>query len=167
MLSPKVRKCCQLFRIHIIIQHSFKKKLLARHWWCRPVILAVRRLRQEDWEFEASLGYTNKCCLKNEEEEEEKEEKEKEERRELRKEKGEEEEERRRGEEEERRREEGKRGTGGEGRRRKRRRENFSFPDNPQPLLLPHGSDCISYSSLNQAMRQGWWEKVIEHRGCS
>jgi hypothetical protein len=25
-------------------------------WWCAPVILVLRRLRQEDLEFEASLG---------------------------------------------------------------------------------------------------------------
>jgi hypothetical protein len=25
-------------------------------WWCTPVIPALRRLRQEDQEFEASLG---------------------------------------------------------------------------------------------------------------
>jgi hypothetical protein len=26
-------------------------------WWCRPVILALLKLRQEDGELEASLGY--------------------------------------------------------------------------------------------------------------
>jgi hypothetical protein len=26
-------------------------------WWCTPVMLALRRLRQEDHEFKASLGY--------------------------------------------------------------------------------------------------------------
>jgi hypothetical protein len=30
-----------------------------------PVILAIGRLTQEDLEFQASLGYTAKPCLKN------------------------------------------------------------------------------------------------------
>jgi hypothetical protein len=37
-------------------------------WWCTPVIPALRRLRQEDHEFKASLGYitTKKKKPKNE-----------------------------------------------------------------------------------------------------
>jgi hypothetical protein len=32
-------------------------------WWHTPVITALRRLRQEDHEFEVSLGYVVKCCV--------------------------------------------------------------------------------------------------------
>jgi hypothetical protein len=35
-------------------------------WWYTSIIPAVRRLRQEDLEFKASLGYTAKPCLKKE-----------------------------------------------------------------------------------------------------
>jgi hypothetical protein len=33
-------------------------------WWYIPVILAIRRLRQEDYKFKASLGYTGRTCVK-------------------------------------------------------------------------------------------------------
>jgi hypothetical protein len=33
-------------------------------WWSTPVIPALRRLRQEDNEFEDSLGYTKTICQK-------------------------------------------------------------------------------------------------------
>jgi hypothetical protein len=33
-------------------------------WWLTPVIPALRGLRQENQEFEASLGYIARCCLK-------------------------------------------------------------------------------------------------------
>jgi hypothetical protein len=35
-----------------------------RVWWCTPVILALRRLRQEDGEFQATLCYTARPYLK-------------------------------------------------------------------------------------------------------
>jgi hypothetical protein len=34
-------------------------------WWHTPEFPALRRLRQEDSKFKASLGYTAKPCLKN------------------------------------------------------------------------------------------------------
>jgi hypothetical protein len=34
-------------------------------WWCIPVIPALGRLRQEDHEFEVTMGYTVRLCLKN------------------------------------------------------------------------------------------------------
>lgn len=34
-------------------------------WWGTSVILALRKLRQEDEEFEASLGYRAKSFLRN------------------------------------------------------------------------------------------------------
>jgi hypothetical protein len=33
-------------------------------WWYTPVIPALGRLRQEDHDFEASLGYRRTRCLK-------------------------------------------------------------------------------------------------------
>jgi hypothetical protein len=35
-------------------------------WWNTPVIPVLRKLRQEDCEFQASLGYIVKTLLKNE-----------------------------------------------------------------------------------------------------
>jgi hypothetical protein len=37
-------------------------------WWYIPVIPALRRLRQEDYEYEASLNYIAKFCLKKKKE---------------------------------------------------------------------------------------------------
>jgi hypothetical protein len=33
-------------------------------WWCTPVIPALGRLRQENYKFKVSLGYTERICLK-------------------------------------------------------------------------------------------------------
>jgi hypothetical protein len=36
--------------------------------WCKmPIILALRRLKQEDCKFDTSLGYRERPCLKNQE----------------------------------------------------------------------------------------------------
>jgi hypothetical protein len=36
----------------------------SRVWHCTPIIPALRKVRQEDCEFKASLGYTAKPCFK-------------------------------------------------------------------------------------------------------
>jgi hypothetical protein len=43
-----------------------KKKNVAPswEWWCTPIILALRRLRQEDYKFEDSLSSIVRPCLK-------------------------------------------------------------------------------------------------------
>jgi hypothetical protein len=33
-------------------------------WWCIPVVLALRKLNQEDYEFKVSLDYIARPCLK-------------------------------------------------------------------------------------------------------
>jgi hypothetical protein len=35
-----------------------------QEWWHMPVILVLRRLRQKELEFKASLGYRARLCLK-------------------------------------------------------------------------------------------------------
>jgi hypothetical protein len=41
----------------------FKKMRPCWVWWCKPVSLALRRLRQENLELEVSLGYIARLCL--------------------------------------------------------------------------------------------------------
>jgi hypothetical protein len=42
---------------------SFKKERKEARWWHTPVIPALGKLRQEDREFEASLGFTVRTCV--------------------------------------------------------------------------------------------------------
>jgi hypothetical protein len=46
--------------MHVIV----RKQTQSQAWWCTPVILAFRRLRQEDQELEVNLGYLVRSCLK-------------------------------------------------------------------------------------------------------
>jgi hypothetical protein len=39
-------------------KNKIKPSTFRRAWWLIPIILALQRLRQEDQEFKASLGYT-------------------------------------------------------------------------------------------------------------
>jgi hypothetical protein len=43
---------------------------LCQAWWCIPITPTHGRLRQEDHEFDASLGYILKPCQKKEKERE-------------------------------------------------------------------------------------------------
>jgi hypothetical protein len=38
-------------------QNKTKKPTRSQAWWCRPVIPALKTLRQEDLKFQASLDY--------------------------------------------------------------------------------------------------------------
>jgi hypothetical protein len=51
---------------HLILVHSgfFLNENSNKVWWYTPIITTVRRLKQEDCEFEASLGYRVRSCLK-------------------------------------------------------------------------------------------------------
>jgi hypothetical protein len=50
-------------------------------WWCTPVILVYGKTRQEDREFQDSLGYIERFCVKKERENKKKGRKKKEKRR--------------------------------------------------------------------------------------
>jgi hypothetical protein len=46
--------------------HTFKVYNSSLALWDMPVILALRKLKQENSEFQASLGYMVRPCLKKE-----------------------------------------------------------------------------------------------------
>jgi hypothetical protein len=47
------------------LKNTALKNIPSHVCWCLPKIPVHERVRQEDHKFEASLGYTDKLCLKN------------------------------------------------------------------------------------------------------
>jgi hypothetical protein len=43
---------------------GLRKEITNWAWWCMPIIPGLAKLRQEDLEFEVSLSYTARPCLK-------------------------------------------------------------------------------------------------------
>lgn len=50
---------------NLVPEKRIESMYLSKVWWPMPVIPALRKVRQEDWEFGASLNYTVRPCLQN------------------------------------------------------------------------------------------------------
>jgi hypothetical protein len=44
--------------------NAVKMPILSQVWWYILVITALRRLKQKDWEMDASMGYRSRHCVK-------------------------------------------------------------------------------------------------------
>jgi hypothetical protein len=50
--------------LEILLLEGSKMLDVSQVWWLMPVVLPLQRLRQEDPEFHASVGYVARPCVK-------------------------------------------------------------------------------------------------------
>lgn len=54
-----------LILIVYILKPSVKKQNTSWEWWCKPLVLVLMMLRQENFKFKTKLGYVVRSCLRN------------------------------------------------------------------------------------------------------